>query len=220
MKNTYKITFNMNTSIAFIEPPTFDGVLSYAHAREMLPGQEFMQKLNIEESEILDFSGMPLVMHRDGYFVASRMFYDDSAAIEDTQRWRKRWEHKHDAMADFRGHVKKVRINAGEFKSYDVPLQVVNIDQAWFYFQSENIGDVQRLVEKRIYFLGKKRSQGYGEIASFTIEESEFDFSTTYRPIPVAESRVAGLIRQGVKVQYTGWRPPYWLPRNHAYCVV
>jgi hypothetical protein len=217
---TYKITFKLATPISFIDIPTFDGILSYAFAREKLKGQGFAQKLNISKEEMIDFSEMPIIMHEKGYFMASRMFWNEAKAVEQTQRWRKRWANEHDHIADFGKQIRKVRINAGEFKSYDMPMRVVAIDKVWFFFQSASMQEVDRLVRKWIYFIGKKRSQGYGEISFFNIEKSDFEFSGAFRPIP-AEIFGIDLERFGkMEIRYCAWRPPYWLPDNFEQCVL
>jgi hypothetical protein len=215
---TYKITFKLATPIAFIDIPTFDGLLAYAHAREVCKPTGFVQKLSIAKEEMIDFSKMPIAMHEKGYFMASRMYWNEKEAVEHTQRWRKRWDTKHDELADFEHLKRKVRINSSEFKSYDMPLRCVSIDKVWFYFQSNSLPEVDRLVRKWIYFLGKKRSQGYGEITFFNIEKAEFDFSGNFRPIPI---EFCDINKPGeYNVQYTAWRPPYWLPDNFTQCVV
>ena len=215
---TYKITFKLATPISFIDIPTFDGILSYAFAREKLKRQEFAQKLNLSKEEMLDFSEMPISMHEKGYFMASRMFWDENKAVEHTQRWRKRWANQHDVIADFGKHIRKVRINSSEFKSYDMPLRVVAIDEVWFYFKSEVLSEVDKLVRKWIYFIGKKRSQGYGEISSFDIKEVDYDFNGAFRPIPAS---LFDLNRfKKVEVKYCAWKPPYWLPANFDECIM
>lgn len=215
---TYKITFKLATPISFIDIPTFDGILSYAFAREKLKGHRFVQKLNIEREEMLDFSEMPIAIHEKGYFMASRMFWDETKAIEHTQRWRKRWANKHDKIADFGKNQRKIEINKGAFKNYDMPLRVVSIDKVWFYFQSESMQEVDRLIRKWVYFLGKKRSQGYGEISSFDIEKAEFDFSKIFRPIPVELFEIDLKKFEKIEIRYCAWKPPYWLLENFDEC--
>lgn len=215
---TFKITFKLKNQISFIDIPTFDGVLAYAYAKEKLPGCDFAQKLSFSKDEILDFSEMPISKHEKGYFLASFMFFDESKAIEHIQKWRKRWDNKHDYIADFDGKVRKVRIDAADFKSYDIPLRVIAIDKIWFYFVSENVNEVERLISRHIYFLGKKRSQGYGEIANFEIEKSDFDFKTIFRPIPIDFVEKNSTFVS--EIRYCSWQPPYWLPENFTQCAV
>lgn len=213
---TYKITFEMVKSMSFIDLPTFDGILSYAFAREKNGDKPFIQKLNYESDELIDFSEMPITRHENGYFIASSMFFGDCEIIEDTQRWRKRWDCKNDRLADFGKNKRKIDISRGQFKSYDMPITTKLIEKCWFYFQSTNVNEVERLLKKWIHFLGKKRSQGYGEIKSFKIETTKFDFNKIYRPIPVKFLDSY----DSEKIKYCAWRPPYWLPDNFDNCIV
>lgn len=217
---TYKITFKLATPVSFIDIPTFDGILSYAFAREKLKGQGFAQKLNITKEEMINFSEMPIIAHEKGYFMASRMFWDESKVIEFTQRWRKRWANKHDKLADFGKKIRKARINSGEFKSYDMPLRVLEINEVWFYFQSKSFPEVDRLIRKWIYFIGKKRSQGYGEISFFNIEKSNFDFSGIFRPIPIKLMKTDLEKEFKCQIKYCAWQPPYWLSTNFEECYI
>lgn len=217
MMQTYKITFKLATPVSFIDIPTFDGILSYAFAREKLKGQGFAQKINIAKEEMIDFSEMPITMHEKGYFMASWMFWDETKAVEHTQRWRKRWANQHDKIVDFGKNQRKIEINKGAFKSYDMPLRVISIDKVWFYFQSDSIQEVDNLVKSWIYFIGKKRSQGYGEISYFNIEQVDFDFSKIFRPIPVELSEYN---LKEVEIKYCAWKPPYWRYENFNKCIV
>ena len=221
---TYKITFKLLTPISFINIPTFDSVLSYAYVRDIKRGKGFIQKLSYDKSEQVDFSGMPIEMHPGGWFVASSMFWDHERYVEFTERWRKRWANQHDHITDFGKKMRKVRINASEFKSYDMPINVAAIEKVWFYFRTNNLPEVDRLVRNYIFFLGKKRSQGYGEIGFFNIEPSEFDFENTiYRPIPEEKIDITTMLQNSnnsMRSQYCSWRPIYWDPQNFALCFV
>jgi len=214
---TYKIIFTLSTPMAFIDLPTFDGILSYAFVRDLNGDKPFVQKLNYEPDELIDFSKMPVTMHEKGYFMASSMFYGDCEILEETQRWRKRWDCKNDEIADFGENKKKIDISRGQFKSYDMPISTKLINQCWFYFQSTQVKEVERLVSKWINFLGKKRSQGYGEIKEFRIELFNFDFNQVFRPIPTIFFDSTAINEQNIK--YCAWRPPYWLPANFEKCI-
>lgn len=211
----YKITFNFKTPISFIDAPTFDGILSYAYVRELFEqqGKQFVQKLSYSDKEIIDYSKMPLNMHPDGYFYASIMLFDDSKAVEDIQKWRKRWDAKHDNIADFGKNIRKIDTQRGTFKSYDVPISTKLVSQSWFVFCSDNITEVERLIKKWIHFIGKKRSQGYGEIESFTIEETE---DMIARPIPKNPNEWKNV----TKINFCTYKPPYWDVKKAKPCAL
>lgn len=216
----YKITFNMKTPICFIDKPIFDAIIAYCYTREYL-GDKFKQALNYDEKDLIDFEAMPIKRHKDGYFIATWMIWDKE--VEYQGSWKKRWANEHDHLADFGKLKRKIRINAGEHKSYDMPMNLHHIPKVWFYFDSENINEVKRLIDKWIFGIGKKTSQGYGEFSSYVIEKAEFDFQgESCRPIPISEEQFLEMMKapnQSLSVKYTGFRPPYWLPSNQGYCV-
>ncbi len=219
----YKVTFQLRTPVCFIDRPLFDAMIAYAYAREYL-GNKFKQGLNYDESELIDFEAMPITKHPDGYFLASWMFWDSEKEIEFTGSWKKRWANEYDHLADFGKQKRKVRINAGPYKSYDMPINLHTIPEVWFYFESDNVSEVARLLEKWIYGIGKKRSQGYGEIRDYQIEEEDNMewHDGVLRPVPITEEQFNQLMKSDnvkVGVTYTGYRPPYWLPSNQGYCV-
>lgn len=215
----YKITFNMKAPICFIDKPIFDAIIAYCYAREYL-GNKFKQALNYDEKELIDFEAMPIKRHKDGYFIATWMFWEKE--VEYQGSWKKRWANEHDHLADFGKLKRKVRINAGEHKSYDMPMNLHHIPKAWFYFDSEDVNEVMRLIDKWIFGIGKKTSQGYGEFSSYVIEKCDFDFQgESCRPIPISEDQFMEIMKtpNSLSLKYTGFRPPYWLPQNQGYCV-
>ena len=210
----------MKTPICFIDKPIFDAIISYCYAREFL-GDKFKQSLNYDENDLLDFEAMPIKRHKNGYFISTWMMW--KREVEYTGSWKKRWASEHDHLADFGKLKRKVRINAGEHKSYDMPINLHHIPEVWFYFDSENVKEVKRLIDNWIFGIGKKTSQGYGEFSSYVIESSDFDFfSERCRPIPISEDKFLKMMEapnQNITVSYTGYRPPYWLPQNQTYCL-
>jgi len=215
----FKITFQLGTPLSIMTPPTFDGVLSYAYARETL-GESFEQRLSLPKDTVIDFSPMPIIQHKKGYFMASAMQWDKENMVEFQEKWRKRWDAKNDHLVD---KPAKIRIQQGKYKSYDVPYPLKDIKEVWFYFQSNDVQEVERLVSKWILFLGKKRAYGQGLVDSFKIEESDFDFTQMFRPIPKDKVDVNSIINQSnfkFGFAYCGWKPPYWLPDNITECII
>lgn len=142
------------------------------------------------------------------------MFFDGNCSIEQTSSWKKRWANKHDSIADFGKSKRKIDVGRGEYKSYDMPVNLVSTPEVWFFFYSNNVGNVEYLIDKHIVYLGKKRSQGYGEISDFTID-SVTD-GKIIRPIP---KRFFDSLPPG-ELKYCAWKPPYWLPDNFEICVI
>jgi CRISPR type IV-associated protein Csf3 len=216
---TYKITFNLTSPLAMQQTIMFDGLLAYAYFQEHAPDKEKnIGRLSFDE--IYDFSGMPLVLNERGYHMASWLLYEKEMAAEQIHTALKKWEEGLDHMADFGKAKRAVMIDRGEFKTTQIPIRVVNVPQVWFYFQSDNVGEVQRLIEKHIVGIGKKISRGYGFFSRFDIEEAENVFETQIlRPIPVDESEVEYTV-EGRSYEYRAWKMPYWLPENFTFCRV
>jgi hypothetical protein len=138
--------------------------------------------------------------------------YNEAQAVETVQRWRKRWDQRHEALADFGKNKRKVDVQRGEFKSYDMPIRIVVVPEVWFIFESDNVPEVERLVAKHIFSIGKKRTVGHGEIAGFSIEPCS---DKIIRPIP--ECLCSGASGD---VRFCTWKPPYWDVSNAEKCVV
>lgn len=209
----FKITFRLTSSISFIDKPCFDGILAYAWTKEHFGTVQ--ARLSIPKDELIDFNAvLPIMVHENGYFLASHMFFDGNCAIEQTSSWKKRWASKHDQIADFGKSKRKIDVGRGEFKSYDMPINLVNTPEVWFFFHSDDIKMVEHLIDKHICFLGKKRSQGYGEISDFAIEE--IPDQKIIRPVP---KKFFTSIPPG-EIKYCAWKPPYWLPDNFDICII
>lgn len=108
----------------------------------------------------------------------------------------------------------KRRRNFGNVLS-SYPMHVA--EKAFWYCT----GDEDRIAEllSRVFFIGKKRSQGFGEVLRWEIDESDCDGLTDnhgnpLRPIPV--SRLEG--RKDLVVVDAAWKPAYWEPKNRAAC--
>lgn len=216
---TYKITFKMASPIAMQQTIMFDGLLAYAYFQEHGPKDQRRDgRLSFEQQ--FDFSGLPLVKHEKGYYMASWLLYDETLAAEQVHTMLKKWDEEHDAMADFGKAQRQVRIDRGEFKTTQIPIRVITVPECWFYFQSRDVDEVQYLIERHIAGIGKKISRGYGFFRGFLIEpEQENVFERTIlRPIPCADSEIE--VAPGARYEYRAWKIPYWLPENFTMCRV
>jgi len=212
----YKITFHLEAPVSFIQRPVFDGILAWCWMKEKHGAVE--APLSIPAEKVETFDDLPITRHPPGYFIASWMMFDEMKAVEFLGSWKKRWDQRHDGLADFGKKKRKVRINAGEFKSYDMPITLHQIREVWFYFDSPDVEQVEHLL-RHLYGIGKKTSQGYARITLFEIEEINHNpFTSIIRPIPATEKDISQLLASGGHIGQMAWKPPYWLPENHAFC--
>lgn len=207
----YRIDFQFNSSLVFDHIPVFDALLAYAAVREELGEKRMKHTTSLSQEEIEWANGLiPLHRHEQGWFYGSWLLWDKEYSTEGIVTWKKRWADTYDHLADFGKNVRKVRISGGPFKSYDVPMTAHDIAEGHCYFRSDDVQRVELLLRKHIYGIGKKLSQGYGEIETFTITAVEHDpFEQVIRPMPAPDGEM------GV---YMAWRPPYWEPKNFGNC--
>lgn len=218
--NTYKITFDFppGGKVSFFHKPTFDAILFYAVVKEAL-GDDFTQKTYLENGEAQKLYPKMPIEQKDGVFQASFAFWSGDF-VETSSSYKKRFNMKHSHIIDFGKKNREVSITRGEFKSVNNPLPLLAVSQLWFFFRSDNVAEVERLISEYITGIGKKISIGYGGFERFSIEpipDNPFETSII-RPMPVAPESVAALLKAGTKLQMHGYRPPYWLPENQSFC--
>lgn len=216
--NTYKIVFDMTSPVCAQHTVMFDGLLAYAYFQEHAPA-ELKNVGMVQLENEFDFSGMPIERHPAGYFMASWMLYEVQESAGQTHTFLKKWDEESDYMADFGKSRRAVHIDRGEFKTKQIPLRIVNTPRVWFYFRSEKVEEVARLIDKHIAGIGKKVSRGYGFFRGFTITLIEEDIfaSQIMRPIPATGKET---IMPGQRYEYRAWKPPYWHPGNFTICRV
>jgi CRISPR type IV-associated protein Csf3 len=136
----------------------------------------------------------------DGWYWACS-FACGEAKREEVLHWHKRFDQAAaEEYADFGARRGTVDIKSGHYKAYRMPLLVVLVSRLTWYAVGD-IGQVSALTG-RLTHVGKKRSQGYGKVASWLVESWPEDLSSL-RAVPDLE----GPLEIGI-------RPPYWLARD------
>ncbi len=151
---------------------------------------------------------LKLIGEKELFYAASIGF--PKHAVEGTARWRKNTEIE---------SKKKIRIGSGEFKRYDMPMPYTSAEEIVFYVNG-NKAEIQRLLQY-IPSIGKKRSQGYGNVRTWHVEQSTHDYSVVkdgvpMRPIPVSEA-IPFNLKCDVEMLFA-CRSPYWHRKNLARC--
>lgn len=211
----YKITFHFTAPVSFIDKPIFDSILAYCYAKDLL--DNVPQYLNIEKEQMIDFSPMPIIQHEQGYFMGSWLMFEDVS--ETYTKVRKKWENKFDFLADFEGNKRKVCVSRGAYKSYDLQINLHHIKEGCFFFQSNDLQEVRRLIDSYLVGIGKKVGYGYGRFSHYEIESLDYNpfEKEIIRPIPANEN---DLLRPNAKFRIMSWKPPYWLPHHQTLCLV
>jgi CRISPR type IV-associated protein Csf3 len=239
MSKHYRITFRLAAPCVFIDRPIFDSILAYALWREENPTAA--QKLSYTDEEVEAFNAMlreklPLAWSEHGYPLASLLQFE--SVNEEIAYKRKKWDAQHDSYADFGKHKRQVRVNGGQYKSYELP-RVTNIfasphktlpfsqfGHVWFDFVSGDVVRVRELLDGYVAGIGKDVQQGKGRWSEYCIEEIAEPFvPCMMRPVPessMTKEELTALLNAGRKVstRLMAWRPPYWDARQAVVCVL
>lgn len=216
MFNNFKVIAHMKTPMVAIDPIILDSIISAAKAKEIL-GEDFYTGDNIAGTrEDIESMLDPILDKQNGVYCASMGLGDNREYVGS---WSKRWDDKNDDVVEFKGRGKqRVDIGAGFYKNYHMPLVLKSYKTLNFYVRG-NIEEVKRLLENYIFYLGKKGSQGYGQIRKWEFEEMEENWSVwkdnkPMRPIPVrhCEEYIETQMKTGepINARQHPVIPPYW----------
>jgi hypothetical protein len=166
------------------------------------------------------FPFFPLITNpTNDYFYVSRMFFNPEKHQEWASSWKKRFDDLHAGIAEFGTKVRKVRIDSGKHKAYQVPLNLHIHEKVWFFFATSDIEYIEKLLSN-FNFLGKKRNSGYGQIKQKRLEQvSHIDFNTqVLRPVPEQLITDKHNLDDSIEKIYTSYKAPYFSPQNTALC--
>ena len=83
--------------------------------------------------------------------------------------------------------------------------------------------EVLRLLNQHVRGLGRHRHHGHGEVAAWDVQEADVGpVRWLWREpgVPARHIPLAMLRDWSGEVRWTGYRPPYWLPGNQAWCAI
>lgn len=203
-----KVVFEMRSPVVTTDYIFLDGLISSAVFKDCVPNYFDIPQ---DHNELIH---IPLPLKQYGTeepFYAASIGYADEI-VEGIDHWRKRTE--------IETTKKKIQVGSGQYKMYDMPMPTMWAE-SWIFYASGNIDEVQRLLTAHISAIGKKCSQGFGQIKRITVEPSDHDWSVIkdcvpMRPIP--ESGAYGFDMDCDVVMYFAYKPPYWHRLNMTKC--
>lgn len=216
-----RITAEMRTPIAAVLPwISLDGLVALAVLKYIF-GTDACNFFGRPAKEMIHLP-LPLrKMDQDSdrwFWAASLGMYNQ---IESTTRFRKRWDEGHDDVVGFSPKRKpRVQYDGLHFKAKDMPVILRSIREITWYANG-NIHELDRLLNSHITYIGKHGNAGYGRVGKFTVERVETDLSCYIdgrpsRPIPCDLE----WIERDHRIEFCGYRPPYWAPQNQTLCYV
>lgn len=119
---------------------------------------------------------------------------------------------------------KKHLINTrrGHFKSYNMPIIIQSAENITFYCVG-NKAELERLF-RDLTHIGKKRSQGFGEVKKVVLESVNYDWSlfnngSPMRFLPFEYYQKKKKKKVDIMVQLVPIRPSYWNTAKAELCV-
>jgi len=213
----YKLHVTFYSPCVFYHRPILDSILSYCLQRESQNHLGYYAG-TWRDREFEGINRLPEVIafQREIPMTTFLQYGGNIPVYMDS--WKKRFEPKHVHLADFGKARRRIDTTSGQYRSFNMPLSAKVIQDGWFGF----IGDGERVLElmnRWIWAIGKKPSEGFGVIDSIRLEPwvcAAKDI-LALRPVPIDVAKEWEL--NGIE-QFCAWRPPYWGRRNHARCIV
>jgi hypothetical protein len=203
-KEPLRVRIALRTPVAVSDYIMLDALLAYRVIMDLFSGPiPRDEAIHMEELDV------PLPLEERGrerrYWAASAGVFD--CPYSSVTVWHKRW-HEEDDWVKFRG-AERISQKSGYFRSYAMPLRIIPATEVEFWaFGCKE--EVERLLAG-LASIGKKRSQGFGEVRAVDVRCWHEDWScfcehSVMRPLPLSEVDTP---LQG-EIRYMPWRPPYW----------
>jgi CRISPR type IV-associated protein Csf3 len=202
-----RIEARLRAPVVFIDPIAFDGILSTAVVKDIM-GAEFYDGQGGDRTHA-GVVPLPLGIKCDREIWFWRASYGllGISCEPGVCRWKKRWDDDHHRIVDFKGKRERVSRKVGKYKAYDMPLIFYPVPSLVFYA----VGDLRETTRLLGYVthLGKKSSQGFGEVREWRIvEDAEAWGKYLLRALPIIKYQ-----RKPADSWYmrrTNFHPPYW----------
>jgi len=219
MFKNFKAVAHMKSPIATIDPIILDAILSAAKAKEILQEEFYSGGNKYGTKEMIEGMLDPILDKKYGVYCTSIGIGDNRESVSS---WAKRWDDKDEDFIKFKSKGKqRVDAGAGHFKNYHMPLVTKSYKTITFYVRG-NLEEIERLLKNYIFYLGKKSSQGFGQIKEWEFLGIEQDYSIwknekPMRPIPADKCKE---IIKEFTIRQHPVIPPYWRKDNMELCVV
>ncbi|MFZ3132841.1 MAG: hypothetical protein WA125_17485 [Desulfosporosinus sp.] len=185
----------------------FDSILAAAWIKKYHPEKYYNSDPSID-AEIIK-PELPL-KKLDGDIYATS-FAQFRKAGEETAYWHKRFDAQlAEDYVDFAGRRGRINTTSATYKAYRMPLNIILTPEiVWYVVGGKE--EIESLLDE-IPSLGKKTSQGFGQVTEWVVEKVKQDWSIWKN----------GILMRNIPDQdgdsEWGVRPPYWYQLNVVRC--
>lgn len=194
-----------------------DGVVYYHYVRDKFGVQDvaFANESTVKEYGAIQLPFRKKMMDSDAWFYSASFAQWPEQYAEGKQSYSKRFRLKHSGLIDFGKRKQHVKTHKGRHKNFFIHVfyrHALYVD--WYA-----VGD-KKALEEVLHFcthIGKKTSQGYGEVISWQVTPWPEDWSVRgqggklMRAVPANKGKL--LFEHGV-------RPSYYHPRHQFSCLL
>jgi len=180
-------------------------------------GERYLPRMENEPANfILPVKRIGHKVDPDWYWSASWVEFPEGYEV-DRVHWNRRFDGADAQLGKhltFMGRSEKINVTSGRYKAYHMPMCLIVAPIAQWFCLGTYDGIAQLL--QSVTHLGKKRSQGYGEVLRWTVEACREDYSCWRdgQPMRAVPDQPGNFTRQ-----YHGIRPPYWHHLRRRFCI-
>lgn len=232
MPDVYCLRVDLGSPIAASDPYIhLDSFVAYAAGVESI-GHDGLAELEDGDEPQYFADEMPFRRYEvDGEWVwattAAGIATPDGTDIDERERWSvTKWRKHFDDDPVHQVMETHINTSSGEFKSYNAALPYTGADELTFFFEPAVGTDPERvvdLIETHVSGIGKKRSQGFGQIrdldlvdATGAVESAIYHNGRILRSVP---STFVPVPDPSFHYERRTVRPPYWHQSNQAMAV-
>lgn len=152
---------------------------------------------------------LPIMRVRGAFLSSEARYYIDKTI---TDKWRKRFN---EMEAEQYKEIRTYRVDGGAYKNYNMPIELTYPKGGTISWIVIGIQDeLQRLLDQHIKFIGKKGSQGWGEVSRWEI------VPTTKKGVRLFPAELFKRLSDQEIYYHETVNPPYNNKKNIKKCVV
>jgi CRISPR type IV-associated protein Csf3 len=196
--------------------PSFDSILAFLWLEKK---GLLCSDVNLKNQIEFDIPIEKEILANDWFYKVSAPIYD--VLDEQTIRYRKKWDFQEENL-EWGKKKAKISKTEGFTKDYELPLKLITTSNIKWYCKGIKT-EIERLLDG-CFNVGKKVSQGKGQVFLWEVNEIENDFSVWKNDRLMKVFPVTYLtdeqLKQPRNLMMRTYRPPYHLIENQVMCAM